>query len=82
MRDLCIVIVWLSSIRLCVNSINLLRGLVLLLLDVVVDTAAATAAAKPGLVEWGATGIFVDDEEGVDLEVPDKLPPWSFLLAS
>lgn len=63
------------------NSINLLRGLDLLLLDVVVDTAAA-AAAKPGLVEWGAAGIFVDDEEGVDLEVADKPPPWSFLLAS
>ena len=51
-----------------------------MLLDVVVDTAAA--AATPGLVEWGAAGIFVDDEEGVDLEVPSKPPPWSFLLAS
>ena len=44
-----------------------------MLLDVVVDTAAA-AAAKPGLVEWGATGTFVDDE-GVDLEMPDIPPP-------
>ena len=48
------------------------RCFVLLPVDVVVETAAAVGAERPGLVEWAA-GIFIEEEEGADLE--DKPPP-------
>ena len=47
-------------------------------MDVVVETAAA-GADRPGLVEWAA-GIFIEEEEGADLEDVEPPPPPKFFL--